>query len=112
MIYLFENPENYASIVYDETSLTEEHKAKGIAVVMLPEKDVLEGKMATLKCRKSTGEVWWEYEDIPKAPEEIQQQKIQELENALLEMSTLQAIKDAENEQAIMELTNLIGGMM
>lgn len=38
--------------------------------------------------------------------------KNQELENALLEMSTLSAIQQQQNEQAIMELTMMIGGGM
>lgn len=69
MIYVFENPNNNASVVYDETSLTEIEKNKGIAVIDLPEKETIAGKYPILKCRKSTGEVWWEYEDVPKDPE-------------------------------------------
>lgn len=77
----------------------------------IPTKEQIIGKEPVLFCNPSTEEVWYEYEDIPKTEEELQKHKIQELENALLEISTLQAIKDIENEQAIMELTMMIGGM-
>lgn len=63
MIYVFESLDNLASVVYDETTLTPEYKAKGIAVEHLPAKEELPGKIAVLKCRKSTGEVWYEYVD-------------------------------------------------
>ena len=36
MFYVFENPDNLASIVYDETTLTNEQKANGIAIESLP----------------------------------------------------------------------------
>lgn len=63
MIYLFENPDNLASIIYDESILSDADKAKGVAVDALPEKENIEGKVVILKVRKSTGEVWYEYED-------------------------------------------------
>ena len=69
MIYVFENPNNNASVVYDENTLTAEQKTKGIAVEVLPVPETPEGKQAVLKCKKSTGEVWYEYIDIPKDPE-------------------------------------------
>jgi len=65
MIYLFENDNNNASVVYDETTLTNDQKANGIAIESLPIAETPEGKQAILKCRKSTGEVWYEYVDIP-----------------------------------------------
>jgi len=65
MFYIFENNDNNASIVYDETTLTNEQKAKGIAIAELPTAETPEGKQAVLKCKKSTGEVWYEYVDIP-----------------------------------------------
>ena len=65
MFYVFENPDNLASIVYDETTLTNGQKANGVAIESLPIAETPEGKQAVLKCRKSTGEVWYEYVDIP-----------------------------------------------
>ncbi|MEG2291610.1 MAG: hypothetical protein RSA29_04355 [Clostridium sp.] len=64
MIYLFENQNNDTSIVFDEGTLTEKDKVKGIAIESLPLKENIEGKIAILKCRKSTNEVWYEYIDI------------------------------------------------
>jgi len=69
MIYLFENDDNNASVVYDETTLTNDQKANGIAIESLPIAETPEGKRAVLKCRKATEEVWYEYIDIPKDPE-------------------------------------------
>jgi hypothetical protein len=65
IVYLFENDNNNASVVYDETTLTEQEKTKGIPVAELPTAETPEGKQAVLKCKKSTGEVWYEYVDIP-----------------------------------------------
>lgn len=49
--------------------------------------------------------------EYPPTPEEKENTKIAELETALLEMSTLSAIQQAQTEQVIMELTMMIGGM-
>ncbi len=83
MFYVFENPDNLASIVYDETTLTNSQKANGIAIESLPIAETPEGKQAVLKCRKSTGEVWYEYEDIQQTQEELLQQRITDLEIAI-----------------------------
>lgn len=63
MIYVFENPDNYASVVFDENTLTNEQRAKGIAVTELPEKAEIGGKLAVLKCDKSINKVWYDYID-------------------------------------------------
>ena len=80
MFYVFENPDNLASIVYDETTLTNSQKANGIAIESLPIAETLEGKQAVLKCIKSTEEVWYEYVDIPVDNTE---QRIADLEIAM-----------------------------
>ena len=63
MIYLFENPDNNTSIVYDGSILTEKLRSESIILEQLPEKQELKNKIAILKCKKSTNEVWWEYQD-------------------------------------------------
>ena len=80
MIYLFENDNNNASVVYDETTLTNDQKANGIAIESLPIAETPEGKQAVLKCNKSTGEVWYEYVDIPV---DTIEQRIADLEIAM-----------------------------
>ncbi len=80
MIYLFENDNSNASVVYDETTLTNDQKANGIAIESLPIAETPEGKQAVLKCNKSTGEVWYEYVDIPVDNTE---QRIADLEAAI-----------------------------
>ena len=80
MIYVFENDNNDASVVYDETTLTEEQKVKGIAIAELPIEEVPKGKQAVLKCRKATEEIWYEYVDIPTNNTE---QRITDLEIAM-----------------------------
>ena len=80
MSYLFENGDNNASVVYDETTLTNGQKANGIAIESLPIAETPEGKQAVLKCKKSTGEVWYEYVDIPVDNTE---QRITDLEIAM-----------------------------
>jgi oxalate decarboxylase/phosphoglucose isomerase-like protein (cupin superfamily) len=66
MIYVFENLDNNASVVYAGETLTEQQKEKAVAVASLPVKEVLAGKTAVLKCKKATNEVWYEYIDTPK----------------------------------------------
>lgn len=88
----------------------EQLKKEGVLVEQLPEKlEEIEGKQQVLYLLD--GQLVWKYEDMPLTPEEIQAEKIQELETALLEMTTLNAIQQQQNEQAIMELTMMIGGM-
>ena len=83
MIYLFENPSNNAaSIVYDGNTLTTEQKAKGVAVEHLPEPQTPPGKIAVLKVRKSTGEVWYDYLDKPQDPLGTSQ-RLADLEQAI-----------------------------
>ena len=75
MIYVFPCSTGECSIVYDETSLTDEDKARGIALTELPTPETPEGKMAVLMGNKSTNAVWWIYVDIP--PDEISELKQQ-----------------------------------
>lgn len=80
MIYIFENSANTASIVFDGTTLTEEQKTKAVIIDQLPEPQPPAGKMAVLKVKKATGEVWYEYVDKPEAPVE---RRIADLEMAI-----------------------------
>jgi hypothetical protein len=90
MIYLFENPNNNASIVYDETTLTNAQKAKGVAVEELPTPQTPQGKQAILKVKKSTEEVWYEYIDAPiDEATEIEQLKASQREQDDLLMDIL-----------------------
>ncbi len=83
MIYVFENFNSGASIVFAEETLTGEDKAKGIAIENLPPLQETEGKTPMLKCRKSTGEVWWEYIENPINEIEILKKQINDLNIAL-----------------------------
>ena len=83
MIYIFENPGNGASIVYDETTLTTENKEKGIAVESLPVPVIQADKIPVLKCEKSTDRVWYDYVDEPKS---VEDGRITALEDALAEI--------------------------
>lgn len=60
MIYLFEGQDNNAGVVYNENSIPEADKLKGIGIEVLPEPHPKAG-VPVLKCRKSTSEVWYEY---------------------------------------------------
>lgn len=87
MIYVFENDNNNASVVFDENTLTEQEKAKGIALEQLPITEEVEGKEAVLKCRKSTNEVWHEYRDIkPNTELEELKQQVTDINIALAEL--------------------------
>ena len=91
MIYLF----NDGSVTYDESILTEDEKTQAWAVESLPEPEEREGYYATLKFDVDKKEIWYEYESIPKSPE----QEIQDLKNRL----------DA-TEQALLQI--MMEGMM
>lgn len=86
MVYLFENQDNKASVIYDGKTLSEDQKSKAIIISNLPEKQEVEGKTPVLKCKKSTSEVWYEYEDIQQSYEQVLQERISALEIAMANM--------------------------
>lgn len=96
MLYVFEGLDNSASVVLDSTGLSQEQINRSIQVEMLPNKDE-NGLMSVLKCKKSTGEVWYDYIDIPKEKIEI-------------DIEALQA-ENAELKQAVLDLTELVLGV-
>jgi len=65
MIYIFDGKDNFASVIVQGNTLTEEEKLQAIQIETLPIADEIEGKYAILKARKETEEVWYEYVDIP-----------------------------------------------
>jgi hypothetical protein len=64
MIYLFGKGDQ-VSVVYDDSSLTEQDKVGGIAVASLPPKEDKEGFNAVL-CLDSKNKPYWEFKEIPK----------------------------------------------
>lgn len=86
MIYVFENENNMASVVFDETTLPEADRASGIAVEELPQIEEQQGKIPVLKCRKDTGIVWYDYVDIPKTIYDLQDERIALVEQALQDL--------------------------
>ena len=108
MIYVFSGFENNASVVYDGSTLSKEQRDRGIALESLPVKEEIEGKVAILKADKN-GNVWWDYVKV----ESTENDKLEQLEQALLEATSLRANqeeKNVQNEQAILERTTSIGG--
>lgn len=65
MIYLFENQNNECSIVFAEETLTNQQKARGVAIEKLPIIEDKEGMVAILKCSKMDNRVWYDYIDKP-----------------------------------------------
>lgn len=86
MIYLFENPNNLASIVYDGSYLTDVQKTQAVAVEQLPIVDTQNGKVAVLKVSKTENRCWYDYEDAP--TNEIEQLKAEneQLKNSLADL--------------------------
>jgi hypothetical protein len=62
MIYLFGKGKS-VSIIYDDTTLTEQNKVGGIAVEQLPPKENKEGFNAVL-CLDQNNKPFWEYHEI------------------------------------------------
>lgn len=94
----------------------EELEQEGVLVESIPEAEEREGKTPILYCNTETKELWYEYEDIPKTKEELLVEKVNQLESALMETTVLLAqlaqeqSKNAQNEQAIMELSTIVAG--
>jgi hypothetical protein len=63
----------------------EELEQEGMLIDNLPEVEQIEGKKPVLYCNPNTKEVWYEHEDIQKTKEELLQDKVTQLENALIE---------------------------
>lgn len=74
MIYVFLG----GSVVYDGSTLTEEQKARAVAVESLPVPEVIEGKVAVLRADVETKEVWYEYEDAVIESEDTEINKIKQ----------------------------------
>lgn len=85
MIYVFEGLDG-ASVVFDGSILTESLKAKAIILGSLPIKEEIPGKIAVLKAKKATNEVWYEYVDAPKDEKAVLEQRISDLELAITEL--------------------------
>jgi hypothetical protein len=75
MIYLF-GQANQVSIIYDDSTLTEQDKVGGIAVEQLPPKDDKDGFNAIL-CLDKDNKPYWEYREIVK--DTLEQLVIKEL---------------------------------
>jgi hypothetical protein len=62
MIYLF-GKANQVSIIYDDSTLTEQDKVGGIAVEALPPKEDKDGFNAVL-CLDKNNKPYWEYKEV------------------------------------------------
>ncbi|KAF5070558.1 hypothetical protein DSECCO2_221480 [anaerobic digester metagenome] len=114
MIYVFENENNMASVVFDGTTLPEADRVSGIVVEALPQIEEQQGKIPILKCRKDTGEVWYDYVDKPQS---IEDQRISELQSelqntklALAELVEQQQADKLNNQLALAEVIESIMG--
>ncbi|NFV47497.1 hypothetical protein FDJ70_07395 [Clostridium botulinum] len=109
MIYVFESLDNQASIVLEESTLTQEEKKKGIALEELPHKEEKEDKIAILKIDKEKNKVWYEYVEDTRIKEKEQNEvKKETFVKTLAEMTIQNKQKDYEIKnlsQAIAKLT-------
>lgn len=62
----------------------EQLEQEGILVDSIPEPQQTEGKLAILYCNPDTKETYYEYEDMPKTPEDEQAERIEQLEQQLV----------------------------
>lgn len=70
----------------------EELQQEGILVDSIPELVEIDGQSASLYCNLITKELWYEYEDVPKSEEGIQQEEINTLRQELAELKQAMAI--------------------
>lgn len=68
---------------YRPDKLSEEDLSRGFLVDSIPEPTEQEGKRPVLYCNPKTKELWYEYEDIPKTKEEILEEKVATIQQAL-----------------------------
>lgn len=80
------------------TGIPEEDQIQGIFIEKIPEPIIQDGKNPILHINPNTKEMWYEYVDIPKTQEQIQQEKITALEQQL-----------EVTNQAIAEVSMMIG---
>lgn len=66
MFYLFGSPIG-ASIIVNAENLSQQQIDYAVKKEVLPEPEAVEGKYAQIFCNHGTGEVWYEYFDIPEA---------------------------------------------
>ena len=59
------NSDKGISVVYDESTLSVEDKARGMYFESLPFKEIIEGKIGILKLNTSNNSLYYEYIDIP-----------------------------------------------
>jgi hypothetical protein len=62
MIYLFDYGFG-ASEVYDANSISEDERLFAVKIENVPEPEVIEGKVAILRCDHQTKKVWYDYVD-------------------------------------------------
>lgn len=87
MIYLFENPDNNASIIYQGSTLTDEQKQHAVIVEQLPVPETTIGKVAILKVSKSENRVWYAYQDdLTKSDITLLKARVDATEQALLQL--------------------------
>ncbi|CAG7841146.1 hypothetical protein CLOHAE12215_02570 [Clostridium haemolyticum] len=93
MIYVFEDINNFTSIVYDETILTKEEKTRGIAVEHLPPNEEKEGQIAILKADKEKNKVWYEYVKDTRFKEDAKiedlKQELKQCQQSIIELTAL-----------------------
>ena len=90
MIYVFED----GTTVYNAELLSKEQKERAVAVEKLPEPNPPKGKIGRIKASKETGEVYYEYEDIP-VEEEVEEEPEKAMPEAVISnRQIMEAIKD------------------
>lgn len=85
----------------------EELQTMGILVDSLPEKIEKEGKECILYCNSSNKELWYEYIDIKKTQEQIQEENMEGVQKQLFETQTELLLAKSENQRLGQQLFNL-----
>lgn len=63
-MYIFEGIDGTASVILNESSLTDEQKSKGLYVDNIPNPDVIDGKTSILMCNVKENRIWYNYIDV------------------------------------------------
>lgn len=100
MIYVFKG----GSVVYDGSTLTEEQKARSVAVESLPIPEKIVGKTPVLKVDVEKQEVWYEYEDL------VTESEDNDIKLALAELAEQQEQDKLNTQLAIAELAEAVLG--
>lgn len=107
--YFYENIDNKKGKVILEYSIEPPKEMLQLPYVkgIIENPKYIDGKIPILYINLENNKLYYEYEDIPKAQKELQQEKLEDVQRQLLETQTELLLFKQENERLGEQLFNL-----